>query len=887
MSADRGHRPHRQAARVRSRTITLAAALGLGGALLLAAGPATGATAVSGPWLIETVAGGPGGPGPASRVNIGEPCAVSFAGGQLYVGAGLIRSVSIRTGQLTTLVGTTDLTAPVPNGFPAAGAGLSWTCGLAVDHAGNLLIADGGYFDDGNPTGGDNQIRVVPPRSGTFYGQAMTAGNIYAIAGNGTQGYSGDGGPATAAELSGPAGIAVDPAGNVVFADAGNDRVRVIAASTGTFYGQQMTAGDIYTVAGTGTFGSSGDGGPASAAELAITPVGDGKIDLSEPWPVLRIDHAGNIVLGDSYNCRIRVIAASTGSFYEQQMTTGDIYTIAGQGSGAHGCGYSGDGGPALSALIGVVTGVAIDGAGNVVFSDMGSNFYVGNEGPRVRIVAARTGRFYGIAMRAGDVYTVAGDGELGRAGDGGLATRAEFSGPTGVTVDSAGNILVADGQGYGDQQTYYHNLRVRAIAARSGRYYGVKMTAGHIYSVVGTTSPYTGNGGLATSAQLDAYGYASDPAGMTLDRHGNLVITDSAGGTYLAPGQPYVPRTQELLVIAARSGRYYDVKMTAGHIYAVAGGGTGFPGGGRPADKVRLASPTSVTTDAAGNLLITLSGAHRLSVLAVRPGRFYGQHMKAGRVYLLAGNGGSGFTGLGGLAQRAQMTPTDVAVDHQGNIVIGDGPQGRVLVVAATTGTFYGQKMTARHIYLVAGNGGEGYANGVPATTTPVHPSGVTVDAAGNLVISDSMRVRVVAVRTGTFYGQQMTAGDIYAIAGDGQNTDSGDGGPALQAGVVPESAALDAAGNVVVADRGQYLYPLVPNPQGFIRVIAVQTGTFYGQAMTAGDIYRIAGGGTLGLGDGGPALGAEFTFPTDVAVARSGDIYFADSNRVRVIEP
>ncbi|MGH3399555.1 MAG: hypothetical protein ACRDPO_33200, partial [Streptosporangiaceae bacterium] len=297
MKTGSGHRSHPRTGRVRDRAVILAAVLGLGGALLLpAAGPAAAVRAAGTPWRIQTAAGGPGGPGPASQVNIGSPCAVTFAGSQLYIGAGLIRSVSIRTGQLTTPVGTVDLTAPVPNGFRAASADLSWTCGLTVDHAGNLLIADGGYFDDGSPTGGDNQIRVVPPRSGTFYGQKMTAGHIYGIAGDGSQGYSGDGGPATAAELSGPAGISVDSAGNVVFADAGNDRVRVVAARAGTFYGQAMPAGEIYTIAGTGNNGYSGNGGPATAADLSLTPQGDGKIDLSEPWPVVRLDHAGNIV---------------------------------------------------------------------------------------------------------------------------------------------------------------------------------------------------------------------------------------------------------------------------------------------------------------------------------------------------------------------------------------------------------------------------------------------------------------------------------------------------------------------------------------------------------------------------------------------------------------
>src|SRR5262249_37078731 len=154
----------------------------------------------------------------------------------------------------------------------------------------------------------------------TFYGQAMTARHIYTVAGNGTFGFSGDGGPATAAALASPNQTAVDGAGNLVIADSGNNRVRVVAAGTGTFYGQAMTAGDIYTVAGSGTFGRSGDGGPATGAALN-GPRG------------AAVDGAGNLVIADSGSNRVRVVAASTGTFYGQAMTEGDIDTVTGNGT--------------------------------------------------------------------------------------------------------------------------------------------------------------------------------------------------------------------------------------------------------------------------------------------------------------------------------------------------------------------------------------------------------------------------------------------------------------------------------------------------------------------------------------------------------------------------
>ncbi len=139
----------------------------------------------------------------------------------------------------------------------------------------------------------------------------MTSGDIYTVAGDGLRGFSGDGGPATSAGLYSPAGVALDRAGNLLIACQGDSRIRVVATTTGTFYGRQMTAGVIYTVAGNGTAGFSGDGGPATSAEL-ISP------------SAVTVDSAGNLlitglndpsatILPDDLGAR--VVAASTGTF--------------------------------------------------------------------------------------------------------------------------------------------------------------------------------------------------------------------------------------------------------------------------------------------------------------------------------------------------------------------------------------------------------------------------------------------------------------------------------------------------------------------------------------------------------------------------------------------
>src|SRR5215467_1921577 len=399
--------------------------------------------------VISTVAGGVGGPGRATTValpaaDLPGDCGVSFHGGSLYVADfSTVREVSAQTDRLTTPAGTGAL-SPMANGGPAAKAAVR-TCDMTVDGHGNLVLADERGL-----------VRVVAAGTGTFYGVPMTAGDIYVVAGSGSSCCFNNGGLATGTGIS-PNGVAVDAAGNLVIADGFHGNlVAVVAASTGTFYGQAMTAGHIYAVAGTGAAGFAGDGGPALSAEF------------DEPNQVA-VDAAGNLVISDTSfdingNQRIRVVAERTGTFYGVPMTAGDIYTVAGTGT----AGFNGDGGKATSAELFTPQGVAIDGAGNLLIGDDSNN--------RVRVVAGHNGTFYGRAMTAGHIYTVAGDGTGGFAGDGGPAAGAELFAPLGVTVDSAGNLVIADNS----------NGRVRVVAARTATFYATAMTAGHIYTVAG-----------------------------------------------------------------------------------------------------------------------------------------------------------------------------------------------------------------------------------------------------------------------------------------------------------------------------------------------------------------------------------------------------------------
>jgi sugar lactone lactonase YvrE len=792
--------------------------------------------------IISTVAGGVGGPGPATKVAIYLPCSVTSAGGSLYVGDGLVQQVDEATGWLTTPAGGVRSGAlsyqPVPpqDGGPASQAGMG-ACGTAVDPAGNLVIADSHA----------REIRVVAAAIGTFYGVPMTAGDVYAVAGTGVgTKIAGNGKQALQATLSNPVAVAVDQAGNLVVADAGPPsgnspaEVRVVAGSTGTFYGQQMTAGNIYVVAGRlGSTQISGDGGPAVSAGLGAAVV------------QVQVDPAGNLVLADAAGNSIRVVAAQTGTYYGVPMTAGDIYTVAGGAAG-----FSGDGGPAMAAGIGKPLGVALDGAGNLVIADTGNN--------RVRVVAESTGTFYGTPMTAGDIYTVGGCGSSDcTLGDGGPALAARLVAPDGVTVDDAGNIVVAE-RGQGLVST---NRRVRAIAASSGTFYGQQMTAGDMYTVAG--DGFKGlSGDAAPATQAVMY--------STSDR----MAVDSAGNLVIAAGE-----NNRIRVLAATTGTFYGVSMTAGDIYAVAGSGH-FPyaGDGGPATKAGLNFPDGLAIDAHGNLVIADEGNNRVRVVAATAGTFYGVPMKANHIYTVAGDGQRGYAGDGGPATGASLSVVSgLSVDAAGNLVIADDGNNVVRVVAEATGTFYGVPMTAGDIYTVAGDGTAGFAgDGGPALGAELdQPKDVTVDGAGNLLVADQRnnRVRVVAASTGTFYGVPMTAGDIYTVAGNGTAGFAGDGGPAAASELhMPTDVITDGAGNLLIAD--QY--------NDRVRVIAATTGTFYGVPMTAGDIYTIAGTGPAGYaGDGGLAVSAMLFGPTGLAVNSQGDLYVGDFLRIRMITP
>ena len=604
-------------------------------------------------YRIDTIAGGIGDGGLATESVLNAPYEVTVdESGNLYIADSSnhrIRKVDT-TGTITTVAGT-GRSGFSGDGGPATAARLDSPTGVAVDGSGNLYIADQK----------NHRIRKVD-----------TAGKITTVAGTGTAGFSDDGGSATGARLNYPRGVAVDGSGNLYIADQDNHSIRKVD-----------TAGTITTVAGTGTGSFGGDGGQATAA------------GLNKPNSVA-LDGSGNLYIADWYNHRIRKVD-----------TAGTITTVAGTGS----YGFSGDGGQATAAQLFFPESVAVDGSGNLYIVDTSNR--------RIRKVDT-----------AGTITTFAGTGTNGFSGDGGQATAAQLNRPRGAAADGSGNLYIADqynrrirkvdtagtittfvGVGTGGfggdggpatgALLYFPRVTVDGsgnlyIADASNHRVRKVDTAGTITTVAGTgTSGTSGDGGPATEAQLNL------PSGVAVDGSGNLYIADTSNHRI----------------------RKVD---SSGIITTFAGTGTaGFSGDDGSATAAQLSSPRGVAVDGSGNLYIADNSNHRIRKVDT-----------AGMITTVAGTGTAGFSGDGGSATAAQLnSPISVAVDGSGNVFITDSNNHRVRKVD-----------TAGTITTFAGTGVEGFSgDGGPATAARLDgPRGVAVDGSGNVYIADTSNHRI-----------------------------------------------------------------------------------------------------------------------------------------------
>ncbi len=348
---------------------------------------------------------------------------------QVYVlGTGLSPQAVFTNPVINTIAGN-GTSGFSGDGGPASSAEMASINGMAIDAAGNLFLADSN----------NNRVRRIDANSGL----------ITTFAGNGSSTFSGDGGQATTAGLDFPFYVAFDGAGNLYIAESDN-RVRMVSAVDGS----------IVTVAGTGGRGDSGDGGPATSAQF------------NAPYGI-SVDTNGNLYIMDSVACVVRYVSAATGI----------ITTIAGTGT----CGHTGDGGPAIDAQLNGNITSALDSQNNLYFSDDNDNY--------LRRIDAKTGI----------ITSIAGNGTAGYTGDGGLAVNAEVNDIEGITTDAAGDVIFTDSS----------NNVVRMISAASGI----------ITTIAGNgNSASTGDGGPALMAGIN---YAVAPV---IDANGDIFVADWNG---------------------------------------------------------------------------------------------------------------------------------------------------------------------------------------------------------------------------------------------------------------------------------------------------------------------------------------------------------------------
>jgi hypothetical protein len=629
--------------------------------------------------LINTVAGnGTLGfvdnvPATSGELNLPLGVALDRSGNYFIVDANncLIRRVDAVTKIITTVAGTTAGAGTGSNcGFtgssgPATSVEMS-PYGLAVDSAGTLFIADQGDCVIWAVSGGN--ISVL---AGTTAG-AGTGANCN---------FSGDGGPATSAQVI-PSNVAVDAAGNLFIADFFNIRKIFCAdAAIPCTPPSGFSAGEIISVVGNGTFGFSGDGGPATSAALDLQSAGG-----------VAVDGFGNIFIGDSYNARLREVFCTNSAIACTPPTgfnPGDITTRAGGGTG-------GDGGAATSATLDFPRGLAEDTLGNIFFDENDS---------RVRRVDASTGI----------ITTVAGNGIPGYSGDNGPATSAEIGIiPSSVTLDASGNLFVVDNANELIREVFCTNSAIPCAPP-------VGLAAGDISSVAGNgNAGFSGDAGPATSAELNLPTGLANSSGAAVDGSGNLLIADSSN-----------QRIREVSCTNSAIPCTPPAGLAAGDISTVVGNGTaGFSGDGGPATSAELNSPCALAIDASGNLFIADFGNARVRRVDA----------KTGIITTVAGNGVSGLSGDDGPATSAAISFSpfeSLAVDASGNLFIGVqgsigvSPANRVRRVDAVTGI----------ITTVAGGGSppDGLGDGLLATSADFtfHLS-VVVDNSGHLFLGD-----------------------------------------------------------------------------------------------------------------------------------------------------
>jgi sugar lactone lactonase YvrE len=602
------------------------------------------------------------GPTQATKVSISLVDGIAVSpNGDTYIARRAHNVISRidQKGRLVNVVGT-GYSGYSGDGGPATKAAMNIPAGLAFDRHGNLYIADRA----------NHRVRKVDKK-----------GIITTVAGNGTAGFSGDGGPATKASLNLPSGVVVDNKGNLYISDRSNNRVRMV-----------NTKGIIQTFAGNGNDGYHGDNMPAL------------KATLDKPFG-LALDKDNNLYIADRGNNRIRKIDSS-----------GLISTVAGDG----GFYFIGDNGPAYRASIAGPTGVTVDGKGNIFIADRSNN--------RIRMVD-----------RQGMIRTIMGTGQQDYNGDSELARETNLHLPFGVALDKNGDLLVVDRSHYRIRKLIMKGSKVTTVAGNGVKQFG-------------------GDGGPSQGANLEF------PHGIDVDSKDNVIFADKA--------------------------HYRIRKITPkGIISTIAGNGIrGNIGDRGPALKASIHPFRMRINDKDEIFFISPSGFVSL-VRKVNTKGIISEYITTGdagyqKAVLASGSGVSTKSDITVISQFSDLMP-----DKKGNLYLADRINHQVRILSPNG-----------KIKTVAGTGESNYfGDGGPATKAAFRdPAAITLDKAGNLYVADAANNMVRKIDT---------KGIISTIAGNGKHKDSGDGGPALEASLRSiDSLAFNPAGELHIVETNTH---------------------------------------------------------------------------------
>jgi len=693
---------------------------------------------------------------------------------------------------------------------------------------------------------------------------------ITTIAGNGTSGASGDGGLASASMIGEPIAFSMDAAGNLYLFDKGKDVVRRISPGTGgALY--------IYHVAGVNaSAGFTGDGAAASTAKLS---------GPNDGWVV----PAGDIFIADTTNDAVRVVyegganAATLIAETNPGVTpvVGDIYDIAGI-EGTATAGFAGDG------AVSNTTTTKLSGP-NAITVDASGNVFIGD---------STNQRIREITLATGIINTVAGTGVAGYAGDGGLASAAQISGPRGLYFDPFGTLYITDrtdcairkitglsnpatavishvagvynttcsttgsysGDGgpavsatlfLPDQSAVDANDNVYISDSSSDTIRVINAATGIIYTLVGKSgsATSTGNGGLSTLATVDG------PANVGLNSNGNIYVSDSLSyevrqltlaNAFPATSVASTSTAQTNGVVSIQVGTLasFGIGTTSPADFS-AGAVSGCALSTPLAADTTCSIPVSFNPTAPGlrasQLLATDSNGGKYLLGLSGIGNSPAVSVSPGLISSLAGNGTAGSTGDGGAASAATVTaPAAVALDSANDLYLA-GSDNKVRLVSAATGK----------ISTIAGTGAAAYTGDGSAATAATfnNPSDVAVDSADNVYIADAGNgvIRKINGQTGIITTVPFTFGVLSS----------------------PRGVAVDASGNLYIADTGNdVIREIMP--------LTAATSTLAGISGTPGD-----------TGNNGLATAATLNSPAGLALDSSGNIYIADTgnNVVRKI--